>query len=179
MTTPNPDTEMGDWSSGELDFSDASGDDFDALAHDRVPIRSMIQKDITAIIAIDRQVMGRQRGAYYERLMNQVMGTSGIRVSLVAELEGRVVGFIMVRVDYGEFGRTEPVAVMDTIGVHPDFGHHDVGSALISQLLANLAGLRIERVRTVIPWDNFDLQSFFQKQGFVPAQRLTVWFPLN
>lgn len=163
--------------SAELDFSDSSGDDFESLARDHTPIRSMRADDLDMIIEIDRRITGRTRLPYYERLMTQVMGKTGVRASLVAETEGVVIGFVMARVDYGEFGSTEPVAVLDTIGIRPDYQHEDIGAALVSQLSVNLAGLRIERIRTVVPWDGFDFLRFLATNGFQPAQRLCLWKP--
>lgn len=161
----------------ELDFSDSSGDDFDSLARDHTPIRSMRADDLDKIIEIDRRITGRTRLPYYERLMKQVMGKTGVRVSLVAEMEDFVIGFVMARVDYGEFGSTEPVAVLDTIGIRPDYQHEEVGAALVSQLAINLAALRIERIRTVVPWDGFGFLGFLAANGFHPAQRLCLWKP--
>ena len=68
----------------------------------------------------------------------EALHESDVRVSLVAEQDGRPVGFIMARVDFGEFGRFEPTAVMDTIGVDPDYRDRGIGRALLSQLLINL-----------------------------------------
>ena len=51
----------------------------------------------------------------------------------------------MARVDLGEFGRVETTAVIDTIGVDPDYQNKGVGRALVSQLLTNLGTLRVER----------------------------------
>lgn len=160
---------------GELDFSDPSGDQPIALARDRVPIRSMTPDDLAAIVAIDRQFTGTDRTPYFERAMGQALAESGVRVSLVSEVDGRVAGYIIARVDNGEFGQTEPVAVLDTLGVEPELQHQDVARALMSQLYMNLAALRIEAVRTVVAWDAFDLLYFLQENGFGPAQRLALW----
>jgi len=46
--------------------------------------------------------------------------------------------------------RTEPVAVLDTIGVDPAYAHHGVGHALMSQLFGNLGALQVDRVETVV-----------------------------
>ena len=125
------------------------------------------------MVRVDRRLTGHDRTPYFERKMAEALGESGIRVSLVAEMDGAVVGFIMARVDYGEFGHTDPEAAIDSIGVDPGFAHHHVGHALMSQLLANLAALRAERVRTVVNWDQFDLLAFLDHCGFQPAQRLS------
>ncbi len=161
--------------SGELDFSDPSGDQWIALARDRMLIRSMTEKDLAPIAAIDQQFTGIDRTPYFERAVGQALAESGVRVSLVAEVDERVAGYIIARVDNGEFGQTEPVAVMDTLGVDPDVQHQDVASALMSQLYMNLAALRIEEVRTVVAWDAFDILNFLNENGFAPAQRLALW----
>ncbi len=158
----------------EIDYSAPSGDDFESLARDRVPIRSMTPGDLAAIVRIDRQITGRDRQAYYRRKLAEVMDESGVRVSLVAETDDHVAGFIMARVDFGEFGHAEPEAVMDAIGVDPNYGHKGVATALLSQLMTNLAGLRVERVRTEVGWNHFGLLSFLDRMGFRPQQRLAL-----
>ena len=162
----------------ELNFSDPVGDDFEALSRDRVPVRSLQAADLAAMIAIDRRITGRDRSAYYRRKAAEALEESGVRVSLVAELDGRVVGFIMARVDFGEFGQTEPEGVVDTIAVEPAYAHRKVGAALVSQLLANLGSLRVERVRTELAWDNFALLGFLKRCGFKPSQRLSFARPI-
>lgn len=158
----------------EIDYSSASGDDFEALSHDRVPVRSMTRNDIDGILAIDRSITGRDRTAYFKRKFAEAMDESGVRVSLVAERDGRVAGFIMARVEFGEFGSLEPEAIIDTIGVLASQGHKGVGSALLSQLMTNLQGLRVERVRTEVEWNHFGLLSFFDRMGFRPHRRLAL-----
>jgi ribosomal protein S18 acetylase RimI-like enzyme len=97
---------------------------------------------------------------------------SAIRVSLTARMEGAIVGFLMARVDLGDFGRTEPVAVIDTLGVDSRYTHRGVGHALLSQLFVNLGALRIERVETVVAPRDLALLGFLYDAGFAPAQRL-------
>ena len=43
---------------------------------------------------------------------------------------------------------------------------------LLSQLLANLASLRVDTVRTEVQWDAFELNGFLAACGFKPSQRL-------
>ncbi|MCF8473684.1 MAG: GNAT family N-acetyltransferase [Emcibacter sp.] len=160
--------------SDEIDFSDPSGDDTVALSRDQVPCRSLTKDDLYAITKIDSKIMGFDRSSYYERKMNEIMQESGIRVSLVAELDDHVVGFVMARVDFGEFGRTEPSAIIDTLGVDPNYAHKHVGSALLSQLMANLTVLRTDHVRTEAGSDQLSLISFLQNSGFKPAQSLSL-----
>ena len=95
-----------------------------------------------------------------------------MRVSLCARVDRVVVGFLMARTDLGDFGRVEPVAVADTIGVDPAYSHRGIGHALMSQLFVNLGGLRIERVETIVAPRDFGLLGFLYDVGFGPSQRL-------
>ncbi len=163
----------------EMDYSDENGDEPGALARDRFPVRSMREDDLAALVAIDRKATGHDRHAYYEHKMREALTESGIRVSLATEVDGSTVGFIMARVDFGEFGRAEPEAVMDIIGVAPDFRGQGMGAALMSQLLANLATLRVDRMRTELDWNDFGLIAYLAECGFQPSQRLVLRKPIG
>lgn len=156
----------------EVNYGKQPAPDFGPLARDRIPVRTMLEGDLRAIIAIDRRFTGRDRSTYFERKLNEALHGSDVRVSLVAERDGGVVGFVMARVDFGEFGRVEPTAVLDTIGVDPDYRNLGVGRALLSQLLMNLTTLRVEHVRTELDWRECDLLGFLDHCGFSPAQQL-------
>jgi ribosomal protein S18 acetylase RimI-like enzyme len=84
----------------------------------------------------------------------------------------------MARVDYGEFGETEAEAVLDTIGVDSEFQRQNVATSLLAQLLSQLSSLRVERVRTVVEWNNTSLIAFLDRSGFRPTQNLTFALPL-
>lgn len=170
----DPDIAQGRLDADIPDYSDPDGDDFVALSRDRIPVRSMAEGDLAAVVRIDRKLTGRQRTDYFERKFKEVMDESGVRLSLVAEIDATAVGYVMARVDFGEFGMTEPAAVIDTIGVEPGHARSGVGQALLSQLLANLATLRVDSVRTTVLWDNFELLRFLRRRGFVPSQRLVL-----
>lgn len=157
---------------GVPDYSNQGGDDAGALSRDRVLVRSLKSDDLNALVRIDRRITGRDRRAYFEAKLAEAMSETGIRVSLVAEADNRPAGFIMARVDFGDFGRAEPTAVIDTVGVDPDRQNHGLGTALLSQLLANLRALQVDRTRTMVRWDDFALLRFLEDHGFLPADRL-------
>lgn len=156
----------------EVNYSGQPTADFGPLARDKIPVRSMMESDLRALVAIDRRITGNDRAAYFKRKLTEALTESDVRVSLVAELDGVPVGFIMARVDLGEFGRVETTAVIDTIGVDPDYRNRGVGRALISQLLVNLGTLRVEKIRTEVDWQDHDLLAYLDRSGFLPSQRL-------
>jgi ribosomal protein S18 acetylase RimI-like enzyme len=154
--------------------SGAAGDYYEKLARDRVPVRSLREGDLAAIVRIDRKLTGVDRSAYYAAKLREMLTESGIRVSLVSGDGDIVTGFIMARVDFGEFGKLEKAAVIDTIGVHPAYGGSGIGHALLSQLLLNLSTLKVETVVVQMSHENFGLQRFLHARGFVPSQRMVL-----
>lgn len=154
------------------DYSAPAGNDYEKLARDTADLRSMTEADLPAIVRIDRLLTGRDRTDYMRGQLAEALDDSAIRVSLVARLDDTVVGYLMARTDLGDFGRTEPVAIIDTIGVDPEYAHRGVGHALMSQLIVNLGALRVDRVETIVSPRDLDLLRFLHGCGFAPSQRL-------
>ena len=111
------------------------------LEHDDILVRRLLAADLNAVIRLDAKITGRQRTEYFKLKLKENLAETGIKISLAAELDGGLVGYLLARVYYGEFGMMEPAAVLDTIGVHPDFQHRGVGVALMRQICTDLAGL--------------------------------------
>jgi predicted N-acetyltransferase YhbS len=161
------------FSATELDYSPMAANDFEALARDKFDVRGLEAGDLEDIIRIDQRVTGRRREDYIGELVEEAMSDSAVRVSLVARVDGIAAGFVMARADFGDYGRMEPVAVLDTIGVDPDYGHRGVAHALLSQLFVNLQALGVERVETMVARENFGLLGFFYDKDFQQSQRLS------
>lgn len=158
--------------SAEIDYSGAARDDHEALARDRVEVRLLAATDAGEVARIDRHLTGRDRSGYITQAVKEAIEGSAVRVSLIAKQDGIVTGFIMAKTDFGDYGRAEPVAVIDTLGVDPAFAKRGIGTALLSQLLVNLTALGVERVETVVSRENFALLGFLYAIGFGPSKRL-------
>lgn len=170
---PEADDEGAGETSREVDYGVQSANDYEALARDRTEVRTLRADDLDDVVRIDRRITGQDRHAYLAPLADEALGDAGVRVSLVARRDGATVGFVMAKTDFGDFGRTEPVAVVDTIGVDPGWAHAGIGHALLSQLMLNLRALRVERVETVVARQDFALLGFLYSLGFAPSQRLS------
>ncbi len=141
---------------------------------DEMVVRNLLPEDRDAVVGIDARIMGRRREEFFKLKLRQASSDTGIAVSLAAEIDAAVVGFLLARVYYGEFGITERVAVMDVLGVHPDFRGRHVGRALLDQLRTNLLALGIKTLQTEVGWENRDLIDFFHREGFLLAPRLCL-----
>ncbi len=143
------------------------------IAADRaVDVRTLSARDLEDVVRVDRAVAGRERCDYVRHALDEALRESGVRISLAARVDGAFAGFVMARADLGDYNRTEPVAVLDTIGVAPEHARRGVGRALLAQLLGNLRTVGIERIETVVEARSSDLAGFFARAGFAPAQRL-------
>jgi len=141
---------------------------------DSIVVRNLRPEDLEAVIALDAKSAGRRRDEYFKLKLKQNLAETGVKVSLAAEREGCFSGFLLARVYYGEFGAAEPVAVLDTFAVHPDFRRAGIGTALLNQLCTNLDGLGVSSLRTEVDWSEPSLLNFFQRSGFFPAQRFCL-----
>jgi GNAT superfamily N-acetyltransferase len=155
----------------EIDYG-APAPNAESLGRARLEVSLMKREDAPAVARIDKHLTGRDRSAYIEQAVKEAMEDTAVRVSLVARQYGGTIGFVMAKSDFGDFGRSEPVAVLDIIGVDPGFAKHGVGATLLSQLFINLGALQVERVETVVSRENFGLLGFLYKIGFGPAARL-------
>lgn len=139
-----------------------------------IVVRRLKPSDLEAVIAVDAKLVGRRRDEYFKLKLAMAVNETGVEVSLAAERDDLFVGFLIARVFYGEFGIAEPAAVLEVLGVHPDFRGTGVGQALVAQLTTNLLGLGVRRISTEVGWDDQRLMSFLHHQGFQPAARICL-----
>lgn len=137
-------------------------------------VRRLRADDLPRLVRMDERLTGRRRQAWYEGKLQRALQDSDVQVSLGAELDGILVGAMLGSLHYGEFGLPEPAAVLDTLLVDRDFTRRGVARAMLGQLVKNLRGLRIERLRTEVSWDERELTAFFAHNGFRPVPRLVL-----
>jgi ribosomal protein S18 acetylase RimI-like enzyme len=148
--------------------------DPEVVARDLVVVRTLQPSDLEAIVVIDAASVGRRRDRFLAQKVTAALSDTGIAVSLAAVVDDHVVGFVLARLYYGEFGVLEPAAVLDVLGVHPGYRGRHVAAALIDQLRTNLLGVGIKTLQTEVQWENPDLVTFFQHEGFMIAPRICL-----
>jgi ribosomal protein S18 acetylase RimI-like enzyme len=151
-----------------------SDEDAGCLETDRVEVSALGAEDLDAIVRIDKAITTRSRRGFLTKRLEAALRDSDVRVALKARVDGQVVGFVLGAIHYGEFGVPEPSAVVDVIGVHPEFAGRHVGAALFRQLEMQLKALGIETLRTEVDWSQQRLLAFLEHRGFVPAARLCL-----
>lgn len=138
-------------------------------------MRVLKRDDLNAVTEIDAIVSKESRLDYYERKFATVLDTKhNINASIVCEVDGKVVGFLMGDVYFGEFGIPETSATIDTIGVHPDYQQHGVASEMLDQFIMNMKAAGVKKVYTLVNWDEFALGKFFSRNRFAPSKRVNL-----
>ena len=138
-----------------------------------VMIRALKKDDLNAIVGIDERVLGENRRNYWERKL-ELMNDRSSQISLVAEVEGEVQGFILGDVSGWEFGVPETVGWIDTIGIDPAYQKKGLATALSRELIQNLKALRVKTIYTLVSWNDWDLLQFFHAMGFTRGDMINL-----
>lgn len=148
------------------------------MAEKRV-MRVLKTADLDAIVAIDEKASKQNRREYYARKISTITDPSrGINSSIVAEVGGKVVGFIMGDVYFGEFGIPETSATIDSLGVDPALQNKGLASELLDQFMMNMKAAGVNKVYTLVNWDDFALEKFFSRHKFAPSKRINLEYQM-
>jgi ribosomal protein S18 acetylase RimI-like enzyme len=140
---------------------------------ENVEIRALKAEDLDAIVKIDEMVLGESRKDYWERRL-ALLNNKFSQISLVAELHGGVVGFILGDVSGWEFGVPETIGWMDTIGVDPAYQKRGIATVLARELIKNLKALGVKTIYTLVSWNDWDLLQFFHAMGFTRGDMINL-----
>lgn len=135
------------------------------ISADAPLIREMRPSDLDQIVEIDRKVLGKSRRDYWEIKLRLVQNRAQF-AALVAELDGRVIGFIIGGASRWEYGVPENVGWIDTIGVDPDHQRQGVAKLLFREMVDHLKQLGVVSIRTFVKRLDWKLLKFFEEVGF-------------
>ena len=138
-----------------------------------VKIRPLKEQDLETIVEIDGKVLGGKRKHYWGRKLEQ-MDNKSTQISLVAEVEGNVVGFILGEVSGWEFGVPDTIGWIDTIGVDPVYQKRGLATALAHELIKKLKTIKVKTIYTLVSWNDWDLLQFFHGMGFTRGDMINL-----
>ena len=150
-----------------------------------VKIRPLGLENIQDIVRIEKRIEGRlgiineERMEYLKEATRYNIEPSDPMLSLGAELDGSIVGFIIGEIRIWEFGIGEKTGWIRILGVDPDFQRRGIGRKLGEALLEHFERRGIKRVRTMAEWYTGDLISFFKSLGFNMLNMIPLEKELN
>jgi predicted N-acetyltransferase YhbS len=141
-----------------------------------IKIRLMKADDFDAVVGIDEKVLKASRPEYYEMKFEKLFRSKDyLPASLVAEEEdGTVVGFVMGEIYMGEYGIFQEEATLDTIGVDPDYQHKGIGEQLINEFIDHLRKVGVQKINTLVGWNDTKLINFFSANQFSPSKTINL-----
>ena len=140
----------------------------DETAASNLKIRPLDELDLEGIGAIDEKIGGRYQPEVWERRVGYYLRRDP-EASLVAEADGKVVGFMFGEMRSGEFGLEEPTGWIEVLGVDPDFRGRAVGRQMAEAMLDYFRSQGAVQVRTFVDEKMDDIRRFFTALGFEPA----------
>jgi len=131
-----------------------------------ITIRTMEERDIPRAVEIESAIMGAKRSTTLRGSLTAYLAKGERNACLVAEAEGKVVGFLVGDVRTWDFGEDQEIGWIRIVGIDPAFQGHGVGKALGEALMRYFETRGITTVRTTVEWDAGDLIAYFRTLGF-------------
>jgi ribosomal protein S18 acetylase RimI-like enzyme len=129
-----------------------------------VQIRRLRKEDAADIKKIDAAVTKGSSALDFERMTGEEVDRT-VDASFVAEMDGKVVGYMISYFTSGSFG-VDKCAWIAMFGVDPKIMGQGIGKRLAEEIF-NLCKRRgITDVFTSVRWDSTDILSFFKTLGF-------------
>ncbi len=146
------------------------------MTENTIKIRLMKDSDLDAVVKIDEKIIKSSRLEYYQIKFERLFKSKDyLPTSFVAEEEnGSVVGFLMGELYMGEFGIFQEVASLDTIGVDPSHQHRGIGKQLMNEFIDHLRQIGVNKINTLVNWDDSNLIRFFSANQFSPSKTISL-----
>jgi ribosomal protein S18 acetylase RimI-like enzyme len=143
----------------------------------RIVIREAEPVDIEQVAALDSRITGVAKPDYYRKAYTRY-GTRPHRYFLVAERDGRILGFIIGETRAWEFG-SAPCGWIFAIGVDASAREAGIGSRLFAAIAARMKSSGVATVRTMLARDDALNMAFFRSQGMRGGSFIELEMPLD
>ena len=131
-----------------------------------IKLRPISELDIEPVSAIDEKITGKYHPEEWESRFSYYLRRDP-ELSLIAEADGKVVGFMLGDVRSGEFGLDEPSGWIEVLGVDPEVRGHSIGRMLLDGMIGNFKARGAHAVRTLVNEETqAPLLGFFKKAQF-------------
>jgi len=143
------------------------------LVEDTVKIREVTFKDAEAIQQIRRAISEDDAEVDFAKFIEQQISEGDRKSSLAAEIDGKVVGYMISTTLYAGFGIKKSAWIM-AIGVHPDYMGQGIGLKLADKICEIYKNKGVEYIYSSVLWDSTDVLSFFKKLGFERSEFINL-----
>jgi ribosomal-protein-alanine N-acetyltransferase len=139
-------------------------------------IRTFRDEDLDRVVYINRTCLPENYGTYFFLEIHE----NYPKTFLVAEVDGRVVGYIMCRTEYGSsnFKRLSIVKKghVISIAVLPEYRRRGIGTALLTHCLKNLEEYGAKECFLEVRVSNEVAKSLYSKLGFKSVGKIGGYY---
>lgn len=140
---------------------------------DTVNIREITFKDAEAIQQIRKAISEDDAEVDFVKYIERQISEGDRKSSLVAEVDGKVVGYMISTTLYAGFGIKKSAWIM-AIGVLPDYMGQGIGLKLADKICEIYKNKGVEYIYSSVIWDSTDVLSFFKKLGFERSEFINL-----
>jgi ribosomal protein S18 acetylase RimI-like enzyme len=133
----------------------------------------MKKTDAEAIGKIDAAITKAPSLLDFKQIVSEEIKRA-VDTSYVAEIKGKVVGFMISYMTYGNFG-AERCAWIAMFGVDPKWMGQGIGKRLAEEIFKVYKEKGVTEVFTSVRWDATDILSFFKTLGFERSNFINLW----
>jgi len=137
------------------------------LSSEAIQVRSLTELDLDGIVRIGEKTRNRYEPDLWEGRVTYYLRRAP-EGSLVAEVDGEVVGFMLGDIRSGEFGIEDQCGWIEVMGVDPECAGRGVGRALAGEMLKRYETRGVRMVRTMVDSSMPEVEAFFARLGFEP-----------
>lgn len=130
----------------------------------KILIRKMRKEDVDEVSRIDAAITKTPSRLNFKPIVADAAKKSP-NASLVAEIRGKVVGFMISYITAGNFG-TAKIAWIAMFGVDPKYMGQEIGKSLANGIFDYYQEKGVKKIYTSVRWDSTDILSFFKTLGF-------------
>ena len=137
-----------------------------------VAVRFLGMDDLDDILRIQQRLVGDQQIENPEKLLTLKDTTvyhlqhGDPLLNLGAEIDGKLVGFLIGDIRRWEFGRSEMIGWILILGVDREYHGMGVGRKLGATLFDHFRKKNVRKVQTLVEWHDGELISYFKSLGF-------------
>lgn len=143
---------------------------------DEMIIRRLRKEDAEDISRIDAAIKKKRSKLDFKRIVEEEV-EKAVDASYVAELRGKVVGYMISYITSGNFG-ADKCAWIAMFGVDPKIMGQGIGQRLAEEIFKFHKRKGIKEILTSVRWDSTDILSFFKTLGFERSNFINLQKPL-
>lgn len=136
-------------------------------------------EDIPAIKEIEKKIIFSRDQDYIDVAVSQNIEEGPKEATLGAELDGKLVGFLIGRTAYWEYGSVSKTGWVVAVGVLPELQGTGIGKMLGDRVIKYFKKENARTLKALVDWDQADLITYFKALGFVKNTEMILQLDLQ